>query len=413
MSVEILMPSLDASMTSATVVQWLKSVGDAVAIGDPIVEIETDKAVIEIEAEAEGRLVKIIVADGDSAPVNSAIGLILLPDESWDKANLSMVEVSKDVTVDPAVLPASARVVQQTSSSTGARIFASPLARRLAALEGLELSQLSGSGPSGRIVKYDIKNALAAASAKSVHASPPQTMPLSDEFSFLPKHEIIPNTAMRKSIASRLTLSSQQVPHYFLNLDCEMDKLLALRKEFNNASHGETKVTLNDFFIRAAAIALKKVPAANSAWTDSAILRFSQADISVAVAIEGGLITPVIRNADAKKLALISQESQSLTAKARGGKLRPEEYKGGTFTISNLGMFGITSFTSIINPPQGAILSIGAVEQRPIVKDGQLCAATVMTVTLAVDHRCIDGAVAAEFLSTFKRYIEMPITMLM
>lgn len=419
MTVEILMPCLDSSMTSATVVQWLKNEGDAVEIGDLIVEIETDKAVIEVEAESAGRLGKILVADSTSAPVNSVIGLILLVGESLDKEShcggtrIASVEDGKDVGVGLAVMPVSESLVQQSPASTRGRIFASPLARRMAAMEGLELSQLKGSGPKGRIVKSDIEKALAMVSAQSVHVSSPQTAPMGDEFSHLPKHESIPNTAMRKSIANRLTTSSQQVPHYFLNVDCEMDKLLALRKDFNDARHGESKVTLNDFFIRAAALALKKVPAANSAWTDSAILRFSQADISVAVAIDGGLITPVVRNADAKGLALISQEAQAMSDKARAGKLRPEEYKGGTFTISNLGMFGIKSFTSIINPPQGAILSIGAVEQRPIVKDGQLFVVTAMTVTLAVDHRCIDGVVAAEFLSTFKRYIEAPITMLM
>jgi pyruvate dehydrogenase E2 component (dihydrolipoamide acetyltransferase) len=218
---------------------------------------------------------------------------------------------------------------------------------------------------------------------------------------------------MRKSIASRLAASSQMVPHYFLSLDCELDKILALRQDLYAVDPSEPKITLNDFFIRASALALKKVPAANVAWTNAAILRFSQVDISVAVAIAGGLITPIVRNAESKGLGQISAETRALSFKARAGKLRPEEYKGGTFTISNLGMFGITSFTSIINPPQGAILSIGAGEPRPVVRDGQLCVATVMTVTLAVDHRCIDGVVAAEFLNVFKRLIEMPITMML
>jgi pyruvate dehydrogenase E2 component (dihydrolipoamide acetyltransferase) len=407
-------------MTEARVVKWLKAAGDPVEIGESIVEIETDKAVVDVESEAKGFLGEALVAEGGYAPVNSVIGVIREVDEDTSALkNLPPTQAqpaqkgrSGFTPTEPPAFSETLNLPGKERPSAGNRLFASPLARRLARLEGLDLSQLSGSGPHGRIVKCDIESELAAKSAQRGIIPHKQAEPPGSEFSYLPGYEAISNTAMRNSIARRLSESSREVPHYFLTLDCELDKLLALRREVNDVGNEENRASLNDFFIRAAALALKKVPAANAAWTDTAILRFRQADISVAVSLDGGLITPVVRNAEAKSLGQISAEARALAARAKAGKLLPEEYKGGTFTISNLGMFGIKSFTSIINPPQGAILSVGAGEPRPVVKDGQLCVATVMTVTLAADHRCIDGAVGAEFLTAFKKLIEQPIALL-
>ncbi len=402
MSVEILMPSLDPSMHNGRIVKWLITAGDPVNIGDPVVEIETDKAVFEVEAEVAGVLGEIRVAEGEYADVNSVIGII--------REDGSDVIPSKE-TPAPAQPAGERKKVAPVPSPAGHRVFASPLARRLAALEGIELSGLSGSGPKGRIVKIDVERASSSKSAPATVTPLKKEGPLGDESGFLPAYESIPHTAMRLSIARRLVESSREIPHYYLTLDCEMDALMDLRVQVNDGE--SVKISANDFFIRAAAIALREVPAANAAWTENAILRFSRADISVAVSVEGGLITPVVRDAGGKGLALISAEARQLAEKARAGKLHPEEYKGGTFTISNLGMFGIKHFTSIINPPQGAILSIGAVEERPIVKEGQIRPATMMTVTLAVDHRCIDGATGAEFLAAFRRLIEKPVRILL
>jgi pyruvate dehydrogenase E2 component (dihydrolipoamide acetyltransferase) len=421
MPVEIRMPSLDPSMTEARVVKWHKAAGDPVEIGESIVEIETDKAVVDVESEAQGVLAEILVAEGDYAAVNATIGVIL---EAGQKAPAVTPTVLAPGKATPegrlASVPAGISVVlasngmdEKDTSAMGNRLFASPLARRLAALEDLDLSELRGSGPNGRIVKCDVEAALAEKSTRPYPRPKAQSVDTCRESSGLPDYERISNSAMRNTIARRLTESSRDIPHYFLTMDCELDKVLALRREVNETAPEEQKVSLNDFIIRAVALALKKVPAANAAWSDTAILRFRQADISIAVAVDGGLITPVIRHADAKNLLQIAVEARDLASRARAGRLRPEEYKGGTFTISNLGMFGIKSFTSIINPPQSAILSVGAGEQRPVVKAGQIGVATIMTLTLAVDHRCIDGAVGAEFLARFKQLIEQPIALLL
>ncbi|WP_321366372.1 pyruvate dehydrogenase complex dihydrolipoamide acetyltransferase [uncultured Desulfuromusa sp.] len=421
MAIEILMPSLDPSMIKARVVKWLKQEADSVAIGDPLVEIETDKAVVEVEAENAGRFGKGLVEEGDYADVNSVIGLLFEPGESIEdqvehnsgKVDLPSVahdpqepEVKKiDQPAPPAV----------TFSADPQRIFASPLARRLATLEGLELAAVSGSGPNGRIVKRDIEAALTARNEQlqPVGMAVIPAVETAVELQHLPSYEKIELTAMRQTIARRLTESSQQIPHYFLSIDCELDQLLSVRKQLNADLDDEAKISLNDFIIRTVALAMKKVPNANVMWNHDSILRFSQVDISVAVAIDGGLITPVIRQACGMGLVEIAAATKNLADKARKGKLVPEDYQGGTFTISNLGMYGIKNFTSIINPPQSAILSVGAGEQRPVVKDGELAVATVMTITLAADHRCLDGAAGSEFLATFKRLIEAPLTMLL
>ncbi len=419
MPVEILMPALDPSMSEARLVKWLKVEGDPVSIGEPIVEIETDKAVVEIEAEVKGTFGKALVKEGCDVAVNAVIGLILTEGEEIKYLNSSASAVQVKAvpppfnyeaadTVETTILPP-----RKSARDDGNRIFVSPLARRLAARSGLDLSKISGSGPNGRIIKCDIERVLAIKDDKSTAMPQRNIEPRSDDFAYLPIYQAVRNSSLRSTIARRLTESSQFIPHYFLSIDCELDKSLEMRKELNSACSIDDKLSLNDIIVRAAAIALQKVPDVNVAWTEEAILHFAQVDISVAVAIKGGLITPVIRNAGGKGLAQISREVKNLAAKATEGKLLPEEYKGGTFTISNLGMFGIKSFTSIINPPQGAILSIGAGEQRPVVKDGKLGIANVMSVTLAADHRCIDGAVGAEFLGVFKSLIEMPVAMLL
>lgn len=421
MAIEIYMPSLDPSITSSRVVKWLKEEGDAVAVGDVLVEIETDKAVVDVEAEEAGTFGRALVADGDYADVNSVIGLLLEEGENADELNSyspdQAGEVTEETPPETVVEESVDAVLPGTASTDSRRIFASPLARRLAKIDNIDLSTIEGSGPNGRIIKRDIEAALAAPACPSVSAVRVPTAapraPINIDVPSLPTFEEIELTGMRKTIAKRLTESSQQIPHYFLSIDCELDQLLAQRKQLNAGLDPEAKISLNDFVIRAVALALKKVPNSNVMWNEETVLRFNQADISVAVAVDGGLITPVLRKACSKGLSEIAAETKSLAVKARDGKLVPEDYQGGTFTISNLGMHGIKTFTSIINPPQSGILSVGAGEPRPVVKDGELTVATVMTVTLAADHRCVDGAVGSEFLAVFKGLIEAPLTMLL
>ena len=419
MPCEIRIPAVDPSMAEARVVNWLKSPGEPVAAGEAVVEIETDKAVIEVTAEAAGFLQGPLVAEGETAAVGAVLGLIGEKSEEDIGGRRQPRPSERRVARQPAPpLPGASEqpvIPDETTRTDGNRILASPLARRLAAQAGLDLSGIRGSGPAGRIVKCDIEAASAGRSeTRSALPERGRTALLVDDAdSGLPAHEKIVNTAMRKAIATRLSNSSRDIPHYFLTVDCEMDRLLLLRSELNTTCGPVEKITLNDFFIRAAALALMQVPAANVAWSAEATLVFKQADVSFAVALPGGLITPVLRDAGSKSLLRIAAESRTLTSKARNGKLLPEEYKGGTFTLSNLGMFGIKNFTSIINPPQGAILSLGAVEQRPVVKNGQLDIASMMTVTFAFDHRCIDGSVGAELARAFKQLIESPLRMLL
>jgi pyruvate dehydrogenase E2 component (dihydrolipoamide acetyltransferase) len=406
-------------MTKARVVKWLKQEGEPVAAGDSLVEIETDKAVVEVEAEASGTLGKIMVEAGGYAEVNAVIGLLLEKGESANAlAGYTAGQAASASAEREAIKAAAEKIVKAQEPFAVApaeprRTFASPLARRLAKLEGLELAAMNGSGPNGRVVKWDVEMALAAKPVQTLAPAVAQAAPPVHDLWHLPHYESIELSAMRKTIARRLTDSSQQIPHYYLSLDCELDQLMVLRKQLNSGLDGGAKISLNDFIIRAVALAMKRVPNANVMWNEDSVLRFDEVDISVAVAIDGGLITPVVRKACRKGLAEISKEMNRLADKARNGKLLPEEYQGGTFTISNLGMYGIKNFTSIINPPQSGILSVGAGEHRPVVKDGELTVATVMTVTLAADHRCLDGAVGAEFLATFKGLIEAPMTMLL
>lgn len=421
MAIEIYMPSLDPSITSSRVVKWLKEEGNAVAVGDALVEIETDKAVVDVEAEEEGTFGKALVAEGDYADVNSVIGLLLQSGESADALSSYSPEQAAGMTEEAppeAVVEESVDVVMPGAALTDSRrVFASPLARRLAKINNIDLTTIEGTGPNGRIIKRDIEAAKATPVSPSVSTvqspAPAVQAPVNIDLQSLPEFEEIELTGMRKTIAKRLTESSQQIPHYFLSVDCEIDKLLEQRKQLNAGLTPEEKISVNDFVVRAVALTLKKVPNANVMWNEETVLRFKKADVSVAVAVDGGLITPVVRGACGMGLSEIAAETKALAAKARDGKLVPEDYQGGTFTISNLGMHGIKNFTSIINPPQSGILSVGAGEKRPVVKDGELAVATVMTVTLAADHRCVDGAIGSEFLAAFKGLIEAPLTMLL
>ena len=438
MPTPITMPALSPTMTEGTLAKWLKAEGDAVASGDVIAEIETDKATMEIEAIDDGTLGRIVVPEGtEGVAVNAVIALILGEGEDASALDAAASAPAPPPTeaapaaapVAPAQAPAappapaavSAPAAPVTAISAEGRVIASPLARRMAAQANVDLAALTGSGPKGRIVKADIEAAMAgggAAGAATTGATVTQLAPAPAPAPAIQPgaaYTEIPTTQMRRIIARRLTEAKSTVPHFYLTIDCEIDRLLAMRKDLN-ARSPETdgyKISVNDFVIRASALALRKVPAANSSWTDAAILQYNTVDVSVAVAIEGGLITPIIRNADQKGLAAISNEMKELAARAHKGKLAPEEYQGGTFSISNLGMFGIREFAAVINPPHGAILAVGKGEQRPVVKNGALAIATVMTCTLSCDHRVVDGAIGAELLAAYRGYIEDPVTMLL
>ena len=454
MPINVLMPALSPTMTEGTLAKWHVKEGDEVASGDVIAEIETDKATMEVEAVKVG---KIVVGEGTEAvAVNAVIAILLEEGESAGDIDVGAAQAkapaapggngtagangSEAPAPSPALAPAAAptpaaapAAAPAPASGSDGRVFASPLARRMAQQAGIDLAQLKGSGPHGRIVKSDIEVALkggapAAAATAAPAAAPsaaapaaagtlPQGTPgkaFADTFGIPYRQE--PLSGMRKVIAQRLTESKQTVPHFYLTIDCELDALLKVRKDLNaRAPEGEGgyKLSVNDFVIRAAALALRQVPEANAAFDPSGLVFFEQADISVAVATPAGLITPIVKAADGKGLAQISTEMKTLAGKARDGKLKPEEYQGGTFSISNLGMFGVKQFEAVINPPQGCILAVGAGEQRPVVKEGALSVATVMSCTLSVDHRVVDGAVGAQFLAAFKKLIEDPLTMLL
>ena len=439
MPVNILMPALSPTMTEGTLAKWHVKEGDEISSGDVIAEIETDKATMEVEAVEEGTLGKILVADGsEGVAVNTVIALLLEEGEDASALEAAPVPAPAAAPASPAPATAAAPPAAPPAPATapaapaapaapsGARVFASPLARRMAGQAGIELAGLQGSGPHGRIVKSDIEAAIAkgpapaaaaasapaaaAAAAAAPAASGPGAKQMADLLGIA--YRLEPHSNMRKIIASRLTEAKQTIPHFYLSVDCELDALLKIRKDLNSRSDAY-KISVNDFVIRAAALALKQVPAANASYDPEGQLFYDHADISVAVAIPDGLITPIIKAAENKGLATISGEMKDLAGRAREGKLKPEEYQGGTFSISNLGMFGIKDFSAVINPPQGCILAVGGGAQRAVVKDGALAVATVMTVTLSVDHRVVDGAIGAQFLAAFKKLIEDPLAMLL
>lgn len=407
MPITILMPALSPTMTEGNLIKWHKKEGDTVKAGDVIAEIETDKATMEVEAVDEGTLGRILVSEGSEAvAVNTPIALLL--EEGEDPKSLEATAPPKTPKKEaaPAPEPASVSTLPQKESpaptkaaNAGERIFASPLARRLAEHANVDLHMISGTGPHGRIVKMDIDSA-------SKGPKPSKSQVFGDAAFF-----DIPLTNVKKVTAKRLTESKQQVPHFYLTLDCTLDKLLALRSDLNARLEGQ-KLSVNDFIIRACALALIKVPEANVSWQGTSLRQYQAADVSVAVATDTGLITPIIRAAEAKSLTELSEEMRSLAEKAKSGKLTPQEFQGGTFTISNLGMFGIKQFEAIINPPQACILAVGMGEKRTIVKEDQIQIATQMTCTLSVDHRAVDGAIGARFLAAFQEFIQDPLRLL-
>lgn len=444
MPTPILMPALSPTMEEGTLAKWNVKEGDTVSSGDVIAEIETDKATMEVEAIDEGTVGKILIDAGtENVKVNVPIAVLLEDGESADDIDLGALgggaaapsekkeapqkeeapKANGAAAPDDKAASAPSPAAQSRPQTSNGRILASPLAKRLAKEKGLDLSALSGTGPRGRIVRRDIEKAEKEGVGKAGAAAPAGAFapaPASVDARLYPpeSYDAIKLDGMRKVIAKRLTQSfNQEVPHFPLNIDVELDTLLAARARINATSPKEGddafKLSVNDFIIKASAMALKKVPEANATYTDEAILLHKHADIGVAVAIDGGLITPIVWKAEEKGLKTISAEVKDMAARAKARKLKPEEYQGGTFSVSNLGMFGIKSFASIVNQPHGAIMSVGAGEERVVVKDGEITVATMMTVTLTCDHRVVDGAIGAQFLAAFKSFIEEPAAMLL
>lgn len=422
MPINITMPALSPTMEEGILAKWMVSVGDTVEAGDVIAEIETDKATMEVEAVDEGTIGKILVEAGtENVKVNSVIAVLL--EEGEDKADIKESHSSdtpkapkqeEQPEVKKENKPMNTQTAQPNSSN---RIFASPLAKRLANEKNIDIASVQGSGPRGRVIKADIENYKGGTSQKPASNSSAPPLAKGQDAQMLAnaygmEYEAIPNNNIKKITAKRLVESKQTVPHFYLTIDCQIDMLMDARKDINDKANGEYKLSVNDFVIKAVAQALKAYPAANVSWSDDAILQYKHADISVAVSTPNGLITPIVVKAETKGLREISEEVKDLAGRAREGKLKPEEFQGGTFSVSNLGMFGISEFGAIINPPQACILAVGAGEQRPFVKNGEIKIGTFMKCTLSVDHRAVDGAVGAEFLSVFKRYIENPVSMI-
>ena len=425
---DILMPALSPTMEEGVLAKWHVKVGDVVSAGDVIAEIETDKATMEVEAVDEGEVTDILVAEGtEGVKVNTPIAR--LKDEGGAaapapaaKAEAPKAEAAPAKAEAPKASAPVAPAPAAPKSDSGERIFSSPLARRIAAQNGVDLKSIKGTGPHGRIVKRDVEGApkgaaqptaSTATAAAPTGIAPRQAQSLAQMGIPDGSYDLIPLDGMKKAVARRMVDSIQNVPHFPLFIDCEIDQLMAVRAKVNKMLEPQgIKVSVNDFVIKAAALALKLVPEANASYTPEGIAMHHNADVSMAVAIDGGLITPIIKKAETKGLAQIATESKDLAKRARERKLKPEEFQGGTFSVSNLGMFGIKQFTSIINEPQGCIMSVGAGELRPVVKDGQIVPATVMTVTLTCDHRVVDGATGARFLQAFKPLIEDPVAML-
>ena len=440
MPIKILMPALSPTMEQGSLTKWLVKEGDIVASGDLLAEIETDKATMEFEAVDEGVIGKILIPEGSQdVAVNTPIAILLDEGETADGPDQPAPALTSAVTPQ-AEAPSDNKqaTAEQTTPATASaapfrqpnaqadRVFATPLARRIAADKGLNLKEITGSGPKGRIVKADVEHATAAALAPATNTS--STTSSSEKIAISSglttetvlkmyqdrAFEEIKLDGMRKIIAARLTEAKQTIPHFYLRRDIQLDALLALRSELNSQlAVRDVKLSVNDFIIKAAALALQSVPAANAVWAGDRVLQLKPSDIAVAVAIEGGLFTPVLKDADSKSLSTLSAQMKDMAARARGKKLAPHEYQGGSFAISNLGMFGVDNFDAVINPPHGAILAVGAGKKRPVVApDGSLGVATVMSVTMSVDHRAIDGALGAQLLQAIVDNLENPLTML-
>ncbi|MBY3173354.1 pyruvate dehydrogenase complex dihydrolipoamide acetyltransferase [Rhizobium leguminosarum] len=452
MPINITMPALSPTMEEGNLSKWLVKEGDKVKSGDVIAEIETDKATMEVEAVDEGTVAKLVVAAGtEGVKVNALIAVLAADGEDVSAAASGAGSAAPAPKADgaaapkaeaapapaqsaPAAAPAPA-AVSASVSSDGSRTFSSPLARRLAKEAGIDLSAVAGSGPHGRVVKSDIEAAVAGGGAKAAApaASASQAPAAPAPAAAAPKgaseeavlklfepgsYELVPHDGMRKTIAKRLVESKQTIPHFYVSVDCELDALLALRAQLNDAAPRKDggapayKLSVNDMVIKAMALSLRDVPDANVSWTDNNMVKHKHADVGVAVSIPGGLITPIIRKAEQKTLSVISNEMRDLGKRAKDRKLKPEEYQGGTSSVSNMGMMGVKVFSAVINPPHATILAVGAGEQRVVVKKGEMAIATVMSVTLSTDHRCVDGALGAELLQAFKGYIENPMGML-
>jgi len=441
MPINILMPALSPTMEKGNLAKWLKKEGDKVKSGDVIAEIETDKATMEVEAVDEGTIAKILVPEGtQDVPVNDIIAVMAGDGEDVKSAGAApALKAAAAPAPKPAAAPvsavapaakappAAAAPASAAPQANGhARVFSSPLARRLAREAGIELGRISGSGPHGRIVARDVEGAKSGKGLKAPAAAPaagPSVAPSMSDKQILAlfepgSYEVVPHDGMRRTIAQRLTASVQTVPHFYLTMDCDIGKLLAAREEINAAAPKDKekkplyKLSVNDFVIKAMAIALQRIPNCNVSWTESGMLKHRHSDIGVAVAMPGGLITPIIRKAETKSLSTISAEMKDFAARARNRKLKPEEYQGGTTAVSNLGMYGIKDFTAVINPPHATILAVGTSEERAVVRAGKIEAAHIMSVTLSCDHRAVDGALGAELIGAFKMLIENPVMMM-
>jgi pyruvate dehydrogenase E2 component (dihydrolipoamide acetyltransferase) len=432
MSINILMPALSPTMTEGKLAKWHVKEGDAVTAGQVVCEIETDKATMEVEAVDEGKVGRIVVAEGtEGVKVNAVIAILLqegeteVPKAAAAPATAAPAPAAKPAAAlapAPAAAPAArpaaptpAPAAQLATSPSGGRIFASPLAKRIAADKGLDLSRIKGSGPNGRIVKADVESAKPGAAPAPVAAPAPRAAPPAGAQPVFaaPGDTRVPHTSIRKVIARRMLESKQTVPHFYLTVDLEIDALLAARQAINAVAEKRgSKVSVNDMMIKACAKALRDHPECNASWTEDEMIQYGAVDISVAVATDRGLITPIVRNADMKGLAQIASEMKDLAARAKIGKLKLDEFQGGGFTISNLGMFGINSFSAIINPPQAMILAVGMGEERAVVRKGQMVVRNMMSCTLAVDHRVVDGAMGAQYLQTLRAYVEQPAAML-
>ena len=418
MSIDILMPALSPTMEEGTLSKWLVKEGDKVESGDLIAEIETDKATMEVEAIDEGVIGKILVDEGqESIKVNVPIAILLLEgEELTDLTNKVEEEIIEKKSIDKKIIDEKilednivnvskptfkSEIKEKILDIIKDRIFITPLAKRIAKQRDIDLNSLLGSGPNGRILKVDVENYNNNKNVKNLNKNS------------IDNFELVKNSAMRKTIADRLVKSKNEAPHFYLSLDCNIDELLKIRSALNSKAKEQYKISVNDMIIKASSAALMKVPRANASWENENTKYFHTTDISVAVAIEGGLITPIIKDVQSKGLLQISEDMKNLADKAKNGKLLPEDYIGGSFSISNLGMYGIKEFSAVINPPQGCILAVGAGEKRPTVINEQIIIATIMTVTLSCDHRVVDGAVGAELLSEFKNFIENPSLMLL
>jgi len=418
MSIDILMPALSPTMEEGTLSKWLVKEGDKVESGDLIAEIETDKATMEVEAIDEGVIGKILVDEGqESIKVNVPIAILLLEgEELTDLTNKVEEEIIEKKSIDKKIIDEKilednivnvskptfkSEIKEEILDIIKDRIFITPLAKRIAKQRDIDLNSLLGSGPNGRILKLDVENYNNNINVKNLNKTS------------IDNFELVKNSAMRKTIADRLVKSKNEAPHFYLSLDCNIDELLKIRSALNSKAKEQYKISVNDMIIKASSAALMKVPRANASWENENTKYFHTTDISVAVAIEGGLITPIIKDVQSKGLLQISEDMKNLADKAKNGKLLPEDYIGGSFSISNLGMYGIKEFSAVINPPQGCILAVGAGEKRPTVINEQIIIATIMTVTLSCDHRVVDGAVGAELLSEFKNFIENPSLMLL